>query len=403
MNHIMSERADQFSAGEQSLGYQYQSRFGLLQMMQLPEDTALLIEKDDDLDFADGNDSQTLASLKHKSEGDRLADLSTDFWKSIRIWLARYKADGKQLSRLTFFLFTTGSVAEDSFLTNFLPQSERNAALGSLAGEILGRSKSELIQQIKADFDELGSDEKNDFLERITIFDHQVRIDGIPEKIMALMRTVRPPFRTHVLQRLEGWWIDVTINLTTGKRTNPIYGREIDEMLAEFADQYKKDNLPIEFRNAQPPDKIDPESDNRMFVRQLHALKLKPTRVQRSILDYYRAFEQRSSWLRSQVVLDGELEEYEDRLVDEWDRFRNIYWENLSDRSTEEQLVAAGRELLNWAETNDSERLRIRPLVTEAYVMIGSYHILANGNPAPKIHWHPEFVSRLENALGKPE
>lgn len=57
---------DQYAAGEQGLGYIYQPRFALLRLMQLPEDTSVLIEKDDDLDFIDQNGVKSLASLKHK-------------------------------------------------------------------------------------------------------------------------------------------------------------------------------------------------------------------------------------------------------------------------------------------------------------------------------------------------
>ena len=42
---------DKFSAGEQGLGYIYQARLALLHLLQLPEDTAVFLEKDDDLDF----------------------------------------------------------------------------------------------------------------------------------------------------------------------------------------------------------------------------------------------------------------------------------------------------------------------------------------------------------------
>ena len=52
--------ADQYAAGEQGLGYIYQPRFGLLKLLQLPESTSILIEKDDDLDFID---AQGLKSL----------------------------------------------------------------------------------------------------------------------------------------------------------------------------------------------------------------------------------------------------------------------------------------------------------------------------------------------------
>jgi len=87
----MADANDNFSAGEQALSYLYQVRFALLQMVRLPEDAACFIERDDDLDFTDPEEGQILASLKHKARGDRLTDLCPDFWKSVRIWLARYK------------------------------------------------------------------------------------------------------------------------------------------------------------------------------------------------------------------------------------------------------------------------------------------------------------------------
>ncbi len=82
---------DKYSASEQGLGYIYQPRLALLRLLDMPENTAVLLEKDDDLDFVDKDGIKSLASLKHKAAGDRLTDLSTDFWKSVRIWLARYK------------------------------------------------------------------------------------------------------------------------------------------------------------------------------------------------------------------------------------------------------------------------------------------------------------------------
>ena len=69
--------SDQYAAGEQGLGYIYQPRFALLKLLQWPEDTSVLIEKDDDLDFVNSNGVKTLASLKHKGDGDTLTDLST--------------------------------------------------------------------------------------------------------------------------------------------------------------------------------------------------------------------------------------------------------------------------------------------------------------------------------------
>ena len=52
---MTGKATDKYSAGEQGLGYIYQARLALLQLLQLPEDTAIFLEKYDDLDFIDGD------------------------------------------------------------------------------------------------------------------------------------------------------------------------------------------------------------------------------------------------------------------------------------------------------------------------------------------------------------
>lgn len=162
---------DKYSAGEQGLGYIYQARFALLYLLQLPENTTVFFEKDDDLDFLDINGNKSLASLKHKAINDRLTDLSTDFWKSVRIWLARYKRDDRSSSNLRFFLFTTGTISDDSFLKRFRPSHYGVAtdpnSLSELAETTLGRSKSALIREITREFHELNNAEKQDFLGKV--------------------------------------------------------------------------------------------------------------------------------------------------------------------------------------------------------------------------------------------
>jgi hypothetical protein len=122
-----------------------------------------------------------LASLKHKAEGDKLNDLSTDFWKSVNIWLKRYNRDGRISCTLRFFIFTTSIVSEGSFLASFLPTKNNEVSNTlSLAQKALEKSKSSLILPIKNDFDVLSYEEKLDFLKRIVIFDNSPRIGDIP-------------------------------------------------------------------------------------------------------------------------------------------------------------------------------------------------------------------------------
>lgn len=398
---------DKFSAGEQWLGYIYQARLALLQLLQLPENTAVFLEKDDDLDFVDSDGRKSLASLKHKAAGDRLTDLSIDFWKSIRIWLARYKRDGRSASNLRFFLFTTSTVSDTSFLKGFLPtQADRGDETMNLpeqAENALCGSKSDLIGDIAMKFNELTPTEKQDFLARILILDGSPRIEDIPEAIKDRhMRSIRREHRISVLERLEGWWNDAVIKQLTGGMDEGIFGYEVSDKLSALSEEYKLDNLPITFRGKEPAGEVDTEDDPRTFVVQLREIGISSSRIRNAILDYYRAFEQRSEWARENLLVSGEIEDYEGRLVDEWSRYKDVVFEELDENSAGDVLLRAGKELYRWADqqSGNYESLRIRARVTEPYVTRGSFHILANAAPEPRIYWHPRFLDRLGQLLG---
>ncbi|WP_288075725.1 ABC-three component system protein [Pseudomonas sp.] len=398
---------DQYAAGEQGLGYIYQPRFALLRLLQLPESTSVLIEKDDDLDFIDQDGLKTLASLKHKGIGDRLTDLSVDFWKSVRIWLDRYNRDGRSDANLRFFLFSTGTVSNTSFLRHFLPEppveDDAVGALSQITGDVLAKTESKLIAPIAEEFHKLNDDEKEDFLSRIVIFDGGPRIEDVPSIIKDQhMRSIQRDNRDAIFERLEGWWNDTVVNLLVGKREDAILGYEISDKLSAFSEEYKSDNLPITFRGKMPAGEIDAENDPRLFVIQLREIGIASNRIRNAILDYYRAFEQRSSWARESLLISGEMEEYEDRLIDEWSRYRDVVFEELDENSADAVLLEAGKALYRWVdlESGNISSLRIRERVTEPYVVRGGFHILANNRPLPKVYWHPSFLGRVGQLLG---
>lgn len=404
---MVENSTDKYSAREQGLGYIYQARLALLQLLQLPENTAVFLEKDDDLDFVDSDGSKSLVSLKHKAASDRLTDLSTDFWRSVRIWLVRYKRDGRSASNLHFFLFTTGTVSDSSFLKGFLPVRVRTgdemATLAEQAEEALGKSKSDLIGEIAKQFNELTPAEKQDFLARILILDGSPRIEDIPETIRDRhMRSIRREHRDSLFERLEGWWSDVVIKQLTGSTEEGIFGYEVSDKLSALSEEYKLDSLPITFRGKEPGGEIDTENDPRTFVVQLREIGVSSSRIRNAILDYYRAFEQRSEWARENLLVSGEIEDYEDRLVDEWSRYRDVVFEELDENSAEDVLLRAGRELYTWADqqSGNYDSLRIRARVTEPYVTRGSFQILADTAPEPRVYWHPRFLDRVGHLLG---
>jgi hypothetical protein len=325
----MPSSNNQFSAVEPALGYLYQFRYALLQTLRLPEDTACFIERDDDIDFTDPDEGRILASLKHKAPGDTLTDLSPDFWKSVRIWLNYYIQNHTSTQPLSFFLFTTGRVVAGSFLEVFLPNAERPTDLVTRVSKVLVLSESKTIDKTKVLLEQLPRDKWLDFFRRISIFDFQERIQDIPTLIInERFRPIRPQFRVPVYERLEGWWNNECIGLLSGQRSDPMHGWEVSEKLSSIAEQFREDNLPIDFEHAEPDEGVNPDSDQRYFVKQLRAIGLRSERLRRAILDYYRAFQQRGMWSREHVILSGELEQYDDRLVDEWARLRKSFSRN---------------------------------------------------------------------------
>lgn len=394
----MPEQNSPFSAAKQALGYIFQARFALLRALELPEDRVVYIERNDDVEFVAEDGQISLASLKHKAQGDQLSDLSTDFWKSVRIWLVHYKATGKAASNAHFLLFTTAVISTGSFLEQFADANADGDARARDALKALGASESKEIAKVKSDLADLTAGEASDFYARITIFPDTPRIGEVPGLIDRRLITVRRQSRHDLFERLEGWWLNLVIQLLTGERKEPIKVQEVTDKLAVLADDYKVNNLPITFGDRVPESGVNAHHNSRRFVEQLRALNLSAERIQFAIIDYYRAFEQRSNWARANLLVSDEIEKYEDKLVDEWARYRALVCESISEESEEEACIQAGREIYKWAE-HSTGQLRIRERVAEPYVIRGTFHILANGSPSPRVHWHPRFLKRLAKIL----
>ena len=139
-------------------------------------------------------------------------------------------------------------------------------------------------------------------------------------------------------------------------------------------------------------------SDNeKVFFEQLKLISLGRRRMQIALRDYYRAFKQRANWVRNDLLYVNELEKYEQRLIDEWEHAFAAMEEDLAEfnGATEDEKTKAGRALLSDIEKRD---IRIRPKCQEAFVMRGSFHMLAN---QLKVGWHIDFYDRLEKLLNR--
>ena len=228
-------------------------------------------------------------------------------------------------------------------------------------------------------------------------------LDGAPsvadldaELNRAIYHAVRPGWRAAFLERLEEWWYRRCLHsLFDQPSSRPILSEDLVAKEADLREHFTEDNLPVD---QIPVDKLDRDAyENAVFVQQLRLINLGMPRVMRAMRDYYRAFTQRSRWLRSKLLVPGELGEYEEKLKEAWEiRFERMT-DILGEDATEQAQRDAAEALYAWAET---ETIPIRRDFNEGFMVRGSYHILADNR---RVGWHPEFFALLEKVIGPRE
>lgn len=376
-----------YAAAASSIGYDYQIRLALLKSFKINEESEVHIEALDDIEL-NTNDGKQLLSLKHKKIDDVLTDLSVDFWKSVNIWIDRIN---NITTPINFLLCTTAEVATNSFLKCITDGSKKVIELDDITQieKILDTSINRTIIPIRKKFKALDVSKKIELLNRITILDKSVRINDIPNQIMDnYFRTVNQQYRNNVYETLEGWWFSKVIEKMTGNLKDPLIVKDISAKLQQISEQYFVDNLPITF-DELTQDQVDISIylDNDFnFVKKMKHIRIKDTQLQRSIFDFFRAYNQRLEWLKSNLVTSEEISKYEKKLIDEWQRFKDDQYYD-DEEITESDLLRIGRAIFSWAQNTN---IFIRPKVTEQYVTRGSFHILAD-NEDDLIYWLPKL------------
>jgi hypothetical protein len=299
----------------------------------------------------------------------------------------------------TLTLITTAQAPVGSIASVLRPGRGRDCATArDRLAEVARTSNNDKLEAAFAAFTQLTDEQQLRLVEAIHILDNSPDISDTGDKIRDRIRgAVDRQNRDALFERLEGWWFGKVVEQLRSDLPTPVAGFEVYDKLRAIAEQFGPNALPIDYLDARP-DSVDPHTDNRMFVRQLRAIDVGLTRIEKAILDYYRAYEQRSRWAREDLLVGDEVESYERRLIDEWERFAAALTDELDGAASEIELKRVGRQILYWME--QTADLRIRPNVTELYVMRGSFHILAN-KPAPSVWWHPRFLERISEILAE--
>src|SRR5436305_13366923 len=131
-------------------------------------------------------------------------------------------------------------------------------------------------------------------------------------------------------------------------------------------DGYHDDNLLIAIPLPVPPTPPGPAHDPRVFVSRLRKRGVPSSRIRRAILDFYRAYVHRDRWAKDTLLRFKELDQYDERLLDEWGRLCDDLWAELAGASDEDK-AKLGREVFQRLDADAARAVVvfIRPRCSE--------------------------------------
>lgn len=386
-------------ASEQMLGYLYQVRYALALLLENDNsDCQISIEKFDDVAFSKDDIPIQLIQLKHHIQHQgNLADASTDMWRTIKVWLDAISETPDILDGTNFLIITTATAPIDSAAFLLKKDSNRNpdTAYQKLK-TVCFSSVNQAHQRYYDAFREAGEDTVKKLIRQIYIIDCASNIIDVEKDILKHIRySCIPKHQKMIYERLEGWWFKKAIDALCCDTPVFVNQNQVRSFIVSVSQEYADDNLPIDILDIDDLQESNFSANEKIFHEQLKLICLGNHRMQLALRDYYRAFRQRASWVRNDLLYVNELGQYEQRLIDEWEHAFAAMEETLSEtnNATEEEKAKEGRQLFSDIEKRD---IRIRPKCQEAFIMRGSYHILAN---QLKIGWHVDFFDRLKQLL----
>jgi hypothetical protein len=391
---LMSIDLAEFDASASMLGYLFQVRMALVLLLRRVKSdpgASVSLENFDDIAFhTAGNVVEQLQTKLVASKS--LSDSSVDLWKTLRVWSEQFRQGILDPSSTALTLLTTAEAPIASAASYLGLQNRNHSKALSILEKITTQSKNASNLKAYEAFMRLPTTRRSQLIRAIYVLD---RSPGMSEAQQLLRQELRfstlPKFVPQLSARIEGWWFEAVV-LQLSAKNSLISGAALEEELADLREQFRLDNLPIDFAEAELPDEVSYE--DYPFVRQLNYIELAPRRISSAKLDFYRAVRQRGRWIDDQVIGAAELTSFERRLVENWLEI----FEGGKQECDGSNKAKTGRAI--YDRTLQTPLLLIRPGCTEQYVMRGSYHSLAN---LSRLGWHPEFdtLAKGESNDGK--
>ena len=392
----MSEAQSVHSAAQSAAGYMYQARLALLEALRYAYSDSgieIAVEKLDDVSFEKDGSALELLQTKHhlKKSGD-LTDSSVDLWKTLRVWAETSKADPSLPGRTRFALVTTAQAPTGSAASYLRPADAGNrdpAKAEAILLEAGGASQNTALTKAITAFTVLTPEMRSALVAAIEIIDRAPLIADMESSIEERLRMIAPRGKAALArEHLEGWWWPRICVALQAETPGTISVLEVEQKLDDIRDSLKRDALPFDMADVEPPQEELDSLEEMRFVQQLRSIGIGANRLQYAKRDFYRASTQRSQWARQNLLFDGEVGRFDRTLVEEWQpRFAQMC-DGLPEVCNDAALREAGHKLYSWVEIDARFPLRT---TTSRFLNVGSYHILADDL---RVGWHRDYETR---------
>lgn len=387
-------------AAASAIGYLYQVRWALLALVRRSRtqpDISLTLELLDDVAFESGGVASELLQLKHHvSRTGDLGDKSVDVWKTLKVWM-----DGQVSRRPDGPLLTlvTTTVAEQGSAMALLRVSGRDAGAAlALLDAAAVSSQAKATKPARDLWLQFPKPDRLAMLERTEVLDGQAAIESVDAEIEAELSFAAPFQHRHAyFDRVFEWWNKAAVSLLRGQR-DVLTGVDLHSRLSDIRDFFRADNLPTLVQIADVDEaELAATYDGQQFLVQLHWVKANGTALRKAVIDYHRAVTQTTKWVDDSLIGIHEIQQFEDNLVDEWERaFANMQQDLLED-ADDATLERAGRDL--FQALSASTGITIRALYDEPFYARGKRHELADKG---QLGWHPNFQDMFAALVGQP-
>ena len=385
-----------FSAKEPALGYYYQIIRGLVLLLDEDgmESPSLSFECLDDISIE--NEEETdLYQLKFHVSTAQLTDRSADFWKTIRVW-SEGIADGTFIPERTIFtLINTASRSADTFINKFESNEKKDletilTAMESISLEENNSTNEKGYSAFKA----LSVEQKKMLIRNIRIADADLSINDTWDALRKQLELSAPSkFLDQFIEGVVGWWFIETVKMLASTTNNPISRESVKNQINTLRDQLREDALPDDFfsdDNVSDSELKENQSEN--YIKQLSLIDATDREKRAAIIDYQRAYGQRSKWLRDGRVTQEDYDKFDTDLRYDW-KSRFELMQDESEEKLEEERKQAGHVFYRDFYVNPKHTM---PSFKNKglYISKGSYQMLSDKK---EVGWHPDYKEKLSD------